>query len=110
MADTRGFRGFAALLGLAHILSGVESRSLLGGNKSLAAVLLSTDSLLDVFRLGLHSRCGGGLLAFVKSTSGEDAGAGEAANVRDKLLASGHSVDLVNNDSNDVLAATDLEV
>jgi len=110
LAETWGFRGLAALLGLANILSWVESRSFLSGNKSFATVLLATDSLLDKFRLGLASWCGCGLRALPESTSGEDAGAREAANVGGKGFASGHSVDLVNNDSDDVLAATDLEV
>jgi len=86
-----GFGGLAALLGYTDILSGVETRSLGGGNETLCAVLVATDGLFDDFGRGFSSRLFGLLLALEETALGEDLGAGEATNAGGDFFASGHS-------------------
>lgn len=80
----------AALLGLADVLSRVESGCLLGGHKALAAVVGTANRDLLV---------GGGLssrrllrlfLALEEASASEDLGTGEPSNAGDEFLAAGH--------------------
>ncbi len=89
-AELRGLGVFTALLGLADILSGVETGRLLGGDDARRAVLLAADrNLLGCGGLSLN-----GLVrlfeALVETAAGEDGGAGEAADAGDEFLAAGH--------------------
>jgi hypothetical protein len=82
--------GLAALLGLAHILSRVVARGFCGRNETRAAIICTTNGLLDSSRGFLN----GGLLGFfealVEATLSKDLRAGEASDTGDEFLASGH--------------------
>lgn len=93
-AQLRGLGVLAALLGLADVLSRVESWRLLGGDKTLATVVGTANSDL----LG-----GGGLSssrllrlfqALEEAAAGVDLRAGQPSDAGDEFLAAGHCVDL----------------
>ena len=89
-AKLRGLGSLTAFLGLADVLSRVESGCLRGGHNTLAAVLLSSNRHL-LRRCGLGcSRLLGFFEALVETTAGEDLGPGEASHAGYNFFGAGH--------------------